>query len=479
MKKYIAIIAAFLTFGAVQAQTVEQTGNLVQPTVAGTNVTPWNNAVYQSSLTCFAWGNPGYCGPNPIATPGLNLNFSYGWTDVYQQQSIASVLPNSGTGLRVDGYNFGFRAKNGNGWDDGRVDVLYAYVQFNDPQGGTLLNHTHNLTYKFNWTDFAYSYNFDTPMPAKDIGSVRYGFVGKDNNFWAGPYGPEVANINFSLRYSVDPCATNPLHSASCSGFSAALASITPSQVSTVSTATTDVVPSPTATPTLASAAPSNPPAPVANPATNAAGSNTPVTRSTNPSTVSFALNLINRNQQREQNIVSQTIQSATTLASESAENAQRDAVAVATQTMQTSIAVAVPGLGGQGLRTSTSAVNNGYLSSDAVVSVPALPVLDRSNPLNEYMEPKASMPAAVAPATGPAVNTKAADNEAAGGVDISRMALAPTGFADYTNFTLRDTAFYAPREVYRNQRTVDNARALRQLSSDRLHQLMVEQQYK
>ena len=42
----------------------------------------------------------------------------------------------------------------------------------------------------------------------------------------------------------------------------------------------------------------------------------------------------------------------------------------------------------------------------------------------------------------------------------------------------LTDANFYAPKEIYRNQRTVDNARALRQLASDRLHQQMVDQQY-
>jgi hypothetical protein len=42
----------------------------------------------------------------------------------------------------------------------------------------------------------------------------------------------------------------------------------------------------------------------------------------------------------------------------------------------------------------------------------------------------------------------------------------------------LTDVAFYAPKEIYRNQKNVDNARALRQLASDRLHQQMVDQQY-
>ena len=65
-----------------------------------------------------------------------------------------------------------------------------------------------------------------------------------------------------------------------------------------------------------------------------------------------------------------------------------------------------------------------------------------------------------------------------AGGVTIAKMANAPIGFTDYTNFTMRDVAFYEPKEVYKNQKTIDNARALRQLASDRLHREMVEQQY-
>ena len=43
----------------------------------------------------------------------------------------------------------------------------------------------------------------------------------------------------------------------------------------------------------------------------------------------------------------------------------------------------------------------------------------------------------------------------------------------------LPDVAFYTPKEIYKNQKTVDNVRALRQMSSDKLHQDMVNQQYK
>jgi hypothetical protein len=45
---------------------------------------------------------------------------------------------------------------------------------------------------------------------------------------------------------------------------------------------------------------------------------------------------------------------------------------------------------------------------------------------------------------------------------------------------SMRDGQFYAPKEIYKGQRTVDNARAERFLNgkSDVLHQMMIEQQY-
>lgn len=52
-----------------------------------------------------------------------------------------------------------------------------------------------------------------------------------------------------------------------------------------------------------------------------------------------------------------------------------------------------------------------------------------------------------------------------------------PTGFAAYS-VALTDAVFYAPRTVYANQRTVDNTRALRQLSSEALHKQLVDMQY-
>jgi hypothetical protein len=75
-------------------------------------------------------------------------------------------------------------------------------------------------------------------------------------------------------------------------------------------------------------------------------------------------------------------------------------------------------------------------------------------------------------------VNRNVQPNELAGGVDIARMAIQPAGYQAYS-FALADAPFYAPKEIYKNQVNVDNARVLRQLSSDRLHQDLVNLQYK
>jgi hypothetical protein len=110
---------------------------------------------------------------------------------------------------------------------------------------------------------------------------------------------------------------------------------------------------------------------------------------------------------------------------------------------------------------------------------VPANFLTDKSNPLTDIIENKQNIPQSNTIATvGPSVNKNAGDNEVAGGVDLNKMTTAPQGYGDYLNFTMRDVAFYAPKEVYKNQRNVDNQRALRLLTNDSKHREMVEMQY-
>lgn len=105
---------------------------------------------------------------------------------------------------------------------------------------------------------------------------------------------------------------------------------------------------------------------------------------------------------------------------------------------------------------------------------------LSATNPLANVMLPPVLPPSPPAATTGPSVNAKVKDNDAAGGMTIASIARQPQGFELYMN-GLQDRPFYAPKEIYRGQRVVDNARAQRMLSgaSDRLHEEMVNQQYK
>ena len=216
---------ALLCSSYSNAQVDPTTGNLINFTGTPTSTTSnWNNVgQFGGSLTCWRGGDPGYCGSQPrVNANGYGvINFSYGQTDLNQIVNINRALEAGGTGVQLSGFNFGFRAKNGNGWDNGAQDYLGAYVKFYDAAGGVAAtyDYTSQTNRKYNWTNFNFSETFANPVAASNYSNAQVGFVGRDNNFWVGPYGPEIYNVSFSLKYRVDPCSTNPAYSPSCAGF--------------------------------------------------------------------------------------------------------------------------------------------------------------------------------------------------------------------------------------------------------------------
>ena len=215
------------------SQTVDTTtGNLTNFTGSPTDTTSvWNNAgSVGQQLTCWQGGDSGYCGPGPRVSAwgaGSNvINFSYGLVDLNQIVNINKALAISGSVVQLSGFNFGFTAKNGNGWDTGAQDYLSAYVKLYGSTGSQVASYdyTDQTNRKYNWTNFNFSETFATPYTASTLGNVQYGFVGRDNNFWVGPYGPEIINVNFSLKYSTrpDPCIADPLSSPTCPGYALA-----------------------------------------------------------------------------------------------------------------------------------------------------------------------------------------------------------------------------------------------------------------
>jgi len=272
----LALFLALLCSGYSNSQSIDPvTGNLINYGTSPTETTStWNNGVYVNQL-CFGAGQPGNCGPNPSIREGNNINFSYGTVNLNQIVNINKALSIGGSGVQLSGFNFGFMAKNGNGWDDGRQDYLGAYVKFYNASGGLAANYdyTAQTNQRYNWTLFNFSETFASPVPASNYSNAQVGFVGRDNNFWAGTYGPEIYNVNFSLKYSVrpDPCIADPLSSPTCPGY--ALATVKNSILgSTVSNASVTsfvpatnyalVSPGPAASPALGPAAgpdPTNP----------------------------------------------------------------------------------------------------------------------------------------------------------------------------------------------------------------------------
>ena len=373
---------------------VYTTGNIVVPTTTSSGST-WTGAVYQDSLTC--WGQPGdtgYCGPNAIVRPGNQLNFSYGSTYVYQQQHINTLLPEV-TGLQVNGYNFGFRAKNGNGWDDGRVDQLTALVRFWDNTGGKgannlLYGNAWNLSYKYNWTDFNFSDTFQNPLAKSNVGLVQYGFIGKDNNFWQGPYGPEVYNVSFSVKYSVDPCVSNPLYSPTCKGYLDALAKLMPKSTTNTQVAYTpppdspEPPPPPPGAPPPAGSPPAqnaqqptqggSPPPPGALPPPQQSAPQTQTVTSAQQEKSSggspnlgFALSLIARNSDREKAIAQQVVATAESQAQAAGDKAQQVATATASAAVTASTASADTGFSGTGIQVSSSSTRSNTVINASV----------------------------------------------------------------------------------------------------------------
>jgi hypothetical protein len=259
------------------------TGNLVTNT--------WTNGYSVPELTC--WGDErgsNNCSPGgiPYVRPGGAINFSYSFTELHQARAMADVLPYSGAGLMVTGFQFNWMSKNGNHWDDVRQDQLSAYVQMYSKGGQWIESQSYNLNYIHDWTNFSWSGTFSKERRGDDLGTILYGFSGRDNNYWLGPYGPEIMNVSFQLRYQPDPCVVNPLHSTECPGFLSAINRPIPGIQSDTTTNTVS---------------------------TNVAS----LTSTSASTTLGTAMSVIKLNAQREQGIVDAAVELATSMiASES-----------------------------------------------------------------------------------------------------------------------------------------------------------------
>ena len=583
----LIIFALFLSKAYAQS-TDSITSNLINNTTTANTVTStWQNAgTINQTITCWAPGDPGYCGPNPYVNAWGSpnqINFSYGMTELYQMINVGKALPNNGAGLVTTGYRLKFEAKNGNGWDDGRQDYLKAQVTLYGPNNSKVLEqHSYDLNYKFDWTYFIYDSNWNNTKVGyreNQVGNVKLSFYGMDNNFWQGPYGPEIRDITFSLKYRPDPCIKNPLFSPECPNFSKELAEKTATtSTQTISTSTNTDDTSDNVEPIknketqnkeftdgkesiyeegvyleegslvnldrlidtlikiddnkdkedkLSMDASKNAISEtekisqqtvrqaeqIANRAVKLSteiklenNNNTLIdnnkenklTQSMNlfatPNTDNTSNILLQPNALQQFNVLQspQAISNILSLSNEMTSYKPQQTInnLVITPVIVEQTPIITTTLQNNQILQTQNNTNNLNLLPNAItnptlgqtIDVPNVQanfLTSKTDPINAILENKPNIDDKKEETTLTTVRQNVQDNDLANGVQLAQLSVVPIGFNQYTNLVLRDAAFYAPKEIYRNQRTVDNTRALRQLSSDRLHQEMVDQQYR
>lgn len=217
MKNFLAILLLGLS-SLVTAQTVQTTPNLI---TSGTNHT-WTGVTTGSIPAGCATAGPCPGGPSPIYDPSTNtISFSYN-ASAYVGQTIAinNALASVGAGIKINGYNYGYEVRNMNGDDrQSGIDTFTVGTALRGANNSVLLSHNQYFNTKFDWTAYSGTRTAAATINPADATYLQIGITGGDNGYWGGYFGPQVRNVNMSLNYSVDPCATNPAYSPTCANY--------------------------------------------------------------------------------------------------------------------------------------------------------------------------------------------------------------------------------------------------------------------
>jgi len=217
MKKLLAIL--LLGFSSlVTAQTEQTTPNLI---TSGTTHT-WTGVTTGTIPSGCATAGPCPGGPAPIYDPATNtVSFSYN-ANAYVGQTIAinNALAGVGAGVKINGYNYSYQVRNMNGDDrQGGIDTFTVATALRGANNSVLLSTNQYFNTKFDWTAYSGTKTATTPIEMANATYLQIGVTGGDNGYWGGYFGPQIRNVNMSLRYTVDPCATNPAYATTCAGY--------------------------------------------------------------------------------------------------------------------------------------------------------------------------------------------------------------------------------------------------------------------
>lgn len=513
MKLLISFLLALCFSVQSNAQQIDSTGNLI-------NNNNWSGAVYGV--------DPGGCCTSISGSGALydtNSNtilFSYGSDIVTNTIGLQQAL--GGTGVLVHGYNFSFDYRLvPNNASQASMDFLHVDIYLTTSAGQNVEYSSYDLSNATmsglldSWMSVSNTRTFNQPY--LDPQSVSMRIQGYDGGFWAGYYGPEVKNTSLSVNYSFDPCVQDPLYSSSCPGywdaFLQAFGSFFGFNSSEPEVAVVDYSLPTTVT---ISAMPED--STTTEPVVDAGGVEVSTTgelsvpdgipevvkedkekKSIDPTLLSnilreatddsAALSIVNQSIQDSMSedanpdfsMTNETLQAIQQQAELSQQQAMQAQELLLQEQMESSVAsidslVTEQNIA-QGLDITTLDADSSFMDSNdndkketrnqnldtlSVTQTNVQTVVDDNKQNNEA-----------------AVNQKAEPNEAAGGVDIASIAVAPADFNNYLNKSIQDALFYEEKEIYAGQTVVDNRRAQRLLNgaSDRLHKEMVDQQYR
>ena len=198
------------TVDTATGATINSTGNVLD---LGGGL-PWSNTVAGSAGGVSGGNVPAY---NPSTG---NIIFGYTQATVSQSVAINSALAAAGTGIQLSGYKYAWQINNDLSNGGGNRGTLTANVSLTGAGGNVL--ESFNYDYNQNlpgFTLFTGTQMFSSQYTTAQASNLTVSFTGKDQNFWAGYYGPRVHVDDVSLLYTVDPCKLNPAYSSTCTGF--------------------------------------------------------------------------------------------------------------------------------------------------------------------------------------------------------------------------------------------------------------------
>jgi len=474
----VLLWAGLLTASSTNAQDITSTSNLLTMG-AWTGITYSNNA-----------GVGQCCSGGPMAAMNQDTNtlrFSFGSSTAIQTVGINHALSAAGTGIKVTGFSYSWMVYNNLKGSSDTRGTLTANVSVIGKDSKVVENYNYNYSNEDTgaaFKEFSGTETFSKLYAPTSLGDLTVSFTGQDKNFWAGYYGPRVRNASLSLNYSAGGSTADSGGSTSGSTIPTATS---PKAGTTVTITTTDTT-SATAVTTV------NAGGVTINAGEIAVVDNIPqVVKDAAPAPAAATAAVPNPflrdandlgTKKEEKKVARAVVKPAETVLPK--RTVQQDGTAAVAATAAQND-TATQDFWGSQLRAATVVTRRVInVDTDDAASRYATDVskagalsVNPTNLLNMTMNGPTMDNSAASAATS-TVKRNVANNELAGGIDLTKMAVQPIGFNGYLNLTLTDASFYAPKEAYPNQRVVDNARAQRLLqgASDRLHQQMVDSQY-